>query len=269
MLPTEMASTWPGYSDHRPADGRGVEGGASLAGAQSVFDRCWVDQVRIHPEPGPYPRLVDSGELLPTLSFGDEVLLRYRYQDGSFQAALPMRVVLDGSDRLVTWLAPGTPIMYWALSDGRDPRGVPLGQRFDQKLTTEPRTWQGNGVLRVIPANEPFQVLHFWDDSGEFAGWYVNFESPITRRGVRLDSVDWHLDLWIDPNGVPSWKDEDEALAALGAGHLKERELATARATGRRIIDGLGDWPGPIGEWRTFSPPRDWTIPSLPDDWRS
>jgi hypothetical protein len=33
---------------------------------------------------------------------GDTVLLRYRYQDGSVQAAMPMRTVQDTGDRLVT-----------------------------------------------------------------------------------------------------------------------------------------------------------------------
>lgn len=126
----------------------------------------------------------------PVLSPGDELLLRYRYNDGSLQAALPMRVVLDSADQLVTWLMPGTPIMYWALADGRDPRTVPLVRRFRQPLTTAPRSWQGNGTLRVMPAHQPYQVLHFWDDAGAFAGWYVNFESRKTRRGARLDAVD-------------------------------------------------------------------------------
>jgi len=158
------------------------------------------------------------------------VLLRYRYRDGTLQAALPMRVVQD-DDTLVSWLSSGTQIMYWALPNGDDPRSVPLLDRFNQVLSTGPREWQGNGVLRVMPRHEPFQVLHFWDDDGAFAGWYVNFEAPRRRRGDRVDSVDWHLDLWIDPDGTPTWKDEDEADAAIAAGHLDRR---TSRRPERR-----------------------------------
>ena len=55
-----------------------------------------------------------------------------------------------------------------------------------------------------MPRGEPFQVLHFWDESGGFAGWY--------------------LDLWLDPDGSATWKDEDEAEAAVDAGHLDPRE---------------------------------------------
>lgn len=53
---------------------------------------------------------------------GDEILLRYLYADGSVQAALALRVVVDQPEFLVAWLAPKTPIMYWATADGLDPR---------------------------------------------------------------------------------------------------------------------------------------------------
>lgn len=33
---------------------------------------------------------------------------------------MPMRVVLDEPDLTVAWLAPATPIMYWATAAGRD-----------------------------------------------------------------------------------------------------------------------------------------------------
>jgi len=200
---------------------------------------------------------------------GDDayVLLRYRYRDGTMQAALPMRVVQD-DNTLVSWLSSGSQIMYWALPNGDDPRSVPLIDRFNQVLTTAPRKWQGHGVLRVMPLHEPFQVLHFWDDDGAFASWYVNFEAPRRRRGDRVDSIDWHLDLWIDPDGTPTWKDEDEADAAVSAGHLDQADLATARATGFLIIDDLPGWLHALGDWRTFVPPPEWLSPlPLPDDW--
>lgn len=112
-----------------------------------------------------------------------------------------MRVVEDSQDRLVAWLAGGSQIMYWALPDGRDPRVLPVAERFTAALTTASSTWQGNGVLRVIPIAEPFQVIHFWNDDGVFTGWYVNFEALKIRSGSCLDTVDWHLDLWISAAG--------------------------------------------------------------------
>lgn len=202
-------------------------------------------------------------------AFGDELLLRYRYRDGTLQAALPLRVVDDSPVRIVAWLAEGTDIMYWALVDGTDPRSVPLEERFARGLTTAPRTWTGGGVLRVIPAGRPFQVLHFWDGSGEFAGWYVNFEEPTVRSGNRLDTVDWHLDLWIDHDRQHQWKDEDEAGAALLSGHLTAEDLAVARETGEAILGDFDDFIRDLGDWRSFRPPAQWPTPQLPSDWAS
>lgn len=203
----------------------------------------------------------------PWQQSGEELLLRYRYNDGSVQAALPMRCVLDRPDMTVAWLAPETGIMYWATADGGDPRDTPLQQRFRQVLTTAARTWRGNGVLRVMPADQPYQVLHFWDNDHTFAGWYVNFEAPRVRTGTRIDTVDWHLDLWISSDLQPSWKDEEEAEAAVETDHLQPEDLYQARQVGQAIIDQLPSWPAPIGDWRSFRPNPNWTIPKLPPDW--
>lgn len=198
---------------------------------------------------------------------GTEFVLRYLYGDGSVGAALPMRVVCDAPALMVGWLAPATPIMYWATPDGRDPREEPLGQRFIRPLSTAPRIWQGPGVLRVMPAGLPYQVVHFWGPDGAFAGWYVNFECPVVRHGVRIDSVDWHLDLWIGADRVPTWKDEDEAAVAVAAGRLSAADLHTARTAGESLIEGLANWPQPIGDWRSFQPDPAWRTPCLPPNW--
>lgn len=196
------------------------------------------------------------------------VLLRYRYRDGAPQAALPMRIVRDNDAALVAWLSTGTRIMYWALPDGRDPRSVPLDERFRGRLTTARRTWQGGGVLRVLPAGQSFQVLHFWHPDGQFANWYVNFEAPRVRDGDTIDTVDWHLDLIVEPDWTWRWKDEDEAEAALAAGHLDPVELSTARLTGEKIVADFNSWLQLVGDWRSFRPPESWAGPlDLPDDW--
>lgn len=211
---------------------------------------------------------MDKRDTTPAdLRQGVQILLRYFYNDGSIQAAMPMRVVLDEPDLKVAWLAPATPIMYWATASGEDPRQTPLEQRFNQHLTTGPRTWSGAGVLRVMPVGRPYQVVHFWDDDQVFAGWYVNLEAPRVQHGSRFDTVDWHLDLWITPDRQPIWKDEDEAEAALETEHLRAEDFVTARRAGQSIIDQVQAWPDPIGDWRTFRPDPAWKTPILPGDW--
>lgn len=209
----------------------------------------------------------NSATVRQPLRRGDQMLLRYLYNDGSVQAALPLRVVTDEPELVVGWLAPATPIMYWATADGRDPRRVPIARRFRQELTTAARTWQGPGVLRVMPGDRPYQVIHFWETDGSFAGWYVNFEAPRERVVSRIDTVDWHLDLWISPDRQSSWKDEAEAAAAMETWHLQVEDYELARATGEAIINNLEHWPEPIGDWRTFRPDAEWPTLELPDDW--
>lgn len=197
---------------------------------------------------------------------GEVVSLRYLYRDGSVQAVLPMCTVTDDGETFVGYTPAGTQIMYWALEDGTDPRQVPLDERFRATLTTAPRTWEGNGVLRVIPRGENFQVVHFWDDAG-FAGWYLNLESTKTDGDGFIDAVDWHLDLWIDPHRRPTWKDVDEAEMAVAAGHLTQKQLDRAWTTARGVVDQLADWPASIGDWSGYVPPENWRALPLPDGW--
>ena len=196
----------------------------------------------------------------------DPFLLRYRYRDGRFQAALPLHVVEDRPDRRAGWLSVGSEISYWAMPDGSDPRSVPLEERFAQVLTTAPRRWTGSDVLRVLPAGEPYQVLHFWQGE-QFSGWYINFESPGVWRGRVIDSRDWHLDLWITPDGRGAWKDEDEATAAVESGHLAQRELGLARTTGEGILADVDALLFRVGDWRASRPGQDVSALPLPPDW--
>jgi hypothetical protein len=198
---------------------------------------------------------------------GDQLLLRYFYENGGHQAALPVRVVEDSADRLGLWLADGTEIMYWATHDGRDLRSLPLTELFATPLATAPRHWTGGGVLRVLLPETQFQVLHFWDLNGSFSHWYVNFEASMKRHGSRVDTVDWHLDLVIDADGTGRWKDEDEAIAAVHSGQLDQSRLAEARAIGTSILKEFPSILEPVGDWRNFRAPVDWTALQLPADW--
>jgi len=195
-------------------------------------------------------------------------LLRYKYPDGRLQAALPMHLVERNADRIVGWLSAGTEIAYWATADGADPRTVPLNRRFHQELGSVIRRWEGSGVLRVIPMNEYWQVIHFWDAAGQFLGWYVNLESRKTRTTHAVDAVDWSLDLLISPEFEVTWKDVDEAAAALGTPYLRDDDLTAAQAVGgaieanpRALIDSIGDW-------RDFRAPGTWVPLDLPEHWR-
>ncbi|WP_164743517.1 DUF402 domain-containing protein [Microbacterium sulfonylureivorans] len=171
----------------------------------------------------------------------------------------------DDADVIAGWTSTGTEIAYWATADGADPRTVPLGSRFRQRLTTARRTWTGGGMLRVVPLRERWQVLHFWNDAtGDFLGWYVNLESEKLRREASIDAVDWHLDLLISPDFVVTWKDEDEAAAAAGTPYLRVEDLNSARATGEAIASDPRGFIARIGDWRDCRPDPELGALTLP-----
>ena len=193
-------------------------------------------------------------------------LLRYRYADGRIQAALPLHEVERTPTRTVGWLLAGSDISWWSTADGADPRSVPLESRFAGELFTGPRRWEGGHVLRVLPAGRPYQVIHFWRDA-VFTGWYVNFESPVVWRGRIADTRDWHLDLWVMPDGTVSWKDEEEASVAARFGQVEQRELDLARQEGDRIVADVEGWLAHIGDWRSARPARTLQPLPLPPHW--
>jgi hypothetical protein len=179
-----------------------------------------------------------------------------------------MHVVDESPERVVGWLASGTEISYWATADGADPRTVPLAERFRQELGTAVRRWEGNGVLRVIPLGECWQVIHFWDAAGEFLCWYVNLESRKRVLGHAVESVDWHLDLLISPEFEVDWKDRDEAAAALGTPYLRDDDFQAAQAVGESIAANPREFIDAVGDWRDFRAPDEWGPLDLPRGWR-
>lgn len=157
--------------------------------------------------------------------------------------------------------------MYWSLPGGDDPRVLPLERRFQGPLGTGPRHWRGPGVLHVLEPGEPFQVLLFWDRQGQFSHWYVNFEQPASRTGNRIDTVDWHLDLIIDVDEQPRWKDAEEAVFAVGTSFLSLDALIAAREAGTVILADLNTFLKRNKRWQDFVPPPEWSTPELPKDW--
>src|SRR4051812_45736250 len=75
--------------------------------------------------------------------------------------------------------------------------------------------------------------------------------------------MDWQLDIWVTPDGVPSWKDEDDVQIALATGLLTKAQAREAREEGLRVI---ADRPWPTG-WEDWTPPTEWTPLLLPEDW--
>lgn len=134
-------------------------------------------------------------------------------------------------------------------------------------LRTAARIWQGGGVLRVMPAGKALTGHPFLGERAHVRRVVRQLRSAAVQTWRPHRLFDVHLDLWITADGVATWKDEDEANAAVGTTRLAIADLATARAAGHAIIGDLAGWPEPIRDWRSFRPDPALTVPQLPSDW--
>jgi hypothetical protein len=186
----------------------------------------------------------------------------------------PARVVCDDDRGLLLWLARGSVVVNEVAADGRGMRAMP----FTEWLTLDYRpaigSWQGPGVLKLLPPGARHSVWWFRDDAGAFTSWYVNLE----ESGVRwddgavagVDIVDQDLDLVVRPDRSWEWKDEDEfgeRLAYPDDYWVTDEEAV--RAEGRRVAEQVEAGRFPFdGTWTDFVPDPSWEVPSaLPDGW--
>ena len=188
---------------------------------------------------------------------GDPVLLRSSYR------------------RVVRWCWPHHYVGEW---DGRHGIHVQPGAQgklvkrvagkgyLDYWVTDAPAfdfIWERTRVLRFMREGDAHTVELFWDPEWAFLGWYVNLQAPLVVAADKLDTTDWALDVWVEPNGEWQWKDEDDFARAQELGVLDAAAAAAVRAEGERVI---AEQPWPTG-WEDWRPPDDWEPLPLPPDW--
>jgi hypothetical protein len=143
---------------------------------------------------------------------------------------------------------------------------VQASSYLDYWITDAPAfdyVWDRTHVLRFMREGDEHTVELFWDTDWGFLGWYVNLQAPLSVSTGRFDTTDWALDVWVDPDGTWSWKDEEDFERVQQLGILDAGEAAAVRAVGERVIAAR---PWPTG-WEDWRPPSDWLPLALPDDW--
>lgn len=183
---------------------------------------------------------------------GEVVAWREQWR-GRRYCSIPVRVVEDGEEQTVVYLAEGTRFQF--------PAGAwPWGEHHPWE---EKGAWAGHGVLVIHEPGAAHSVWHFWEgEKRRFAGWYVNMQEPIRRDSAAFDTQDQELDLWIRPDGSWSWKDEQELLDWVPKGRFTAAEVVAIRAEGERV---LAEWPFPTG-WEQWEPDPAWQTPALPPE---
>lgn len=176
--------------------------------------------------------------------------------------AMPVYVVEDSDDALITYIAPQAEIGVvdgpWPTPDGRHP-------------WSDKQRWQGHGALMVQRPGEHHAVWHFWTGPDRaFTCWYINLQTAFRRTAIGYDTQDLELDIVVRPDG--SWT-------------FKDLELLDQRVTEGRYSAELVRWITSLGEelgarleagthwwdhrWAEWTPNPEWEGPSLTPGWHA
>jgi uncharacterized protein len=176
-------------------------------------------------------------------------------------SAKPVTVVERREDRVVLWLAPGTPT--------KAPPGfrVSIPELAAGTWPFSDWRWYG-GRLMIWYRGDSHSTYASWSDEGEFLGWYVNLEEPWRETPLGFDSTDHLLDIVVDPDRSWRWKDEDHLVEAVKVGLFSPEQSEGFRSEGERVIERIEAWSPPFDEgWENWRPDPAWPLPSLPNGW--
>ncbi|QDP97028.1 DUF402 domain-containing protein [Microlunatus elymi] len=207
---------------------------------------------------------------LPLFAPGSTMIAEDRWHD-ELWAAVPQRVVDSTADQLVTYVPTGA---VATRASNRDLPGTETLTR-DQRKMLALRT----GVARVAEVPEaPDKLFLYRSDrwsrinlgwrstTGEFLGWYVNFEFPAERTLTGIRTMDLVLDLWVNPDRSWQWKDRSDYLRAVDDHLLDAAVRPHLDDEAALVLDELNTASGPFAEeWTRFRPGPDWAVPVLTD----
>jgi RimJ/RimL family protein N-acetyltransferase len=221
-----------------------------------VLDKCGFAQVGPITHAG-HPCVLHARDR-DARPIGEPVLLRSVY-GGRVRWTFPHRFTgLDGG-RIGLYCPPGTEgRMLHRHRDGRAPV-----ERWVGGDPPARHVWERTHVLRTTDPAAMHSIDLYWDEAWTFLGWYVNLQAPLVPSLLGYDTTDLALDVWIDPDGTWSWKDEHDLAALVDHGVLDPAGAAAVRREGERVIERS---PWPTG-WESWRPPPEWTPPPLPDRW--
>jgi Protein of unknown function (DUF402) len=202
------------------------------------------------------------------------VILHRHFQRDRLAWLRAMRVVSDDERGLLLWIAPGSPARSLRADDGRTIRAMPFAEWIKRDRRLNAGSWEGPGVLKLVPPGAAHSVWWFWGDEGAFMGWYVNLEEPAVRWDdgsvAGVDIVDQDLDIWVEPDRSWLWKDEHElAERRRFPDHYWVPDPESVRAEGEKLVPLIESGAFPFdGSWCDFVPDPSWLdTPELPAGW--
>lgn len=188
---------------------------------------------------------------------------------GALWAAVPQRVVHSSDDQLATYIPTGA---VATRASNRDLPGTKSLTRDERKMLAL-RT--GEAQVAEVPEAPDKLFLYRpgrwsrislgWDSStGEFRGWYVNFEFPAQPTPTGISTMDLVIDIWVNPDRSWQWKDRDDYRRALDDHLLAPSIRGEIDTETALVLDELSSASGPFSdEWVDFQPDPGWATPRL------
>jgi len=193
---------------------------------------------------------------------GEIVYLRH-FQHDVVSGVFPLRAVQHDDLGVLLWGQAGSRQWMLTMADGAWMRDTPLPEwvRGPKVLV---HAAARHSLLSWHPAGADYSIRFFFSPDGRFLNWYANLEVPAVpwrADGLSgLDTVDWDLDVWIEPDRSWRWKDEEEFAERL---RLPEyywvHDEQRVRQAGLEVIKlaEAGDFPFD-GTWTGFRPDPGW-----------
>ena len=207
--------------------------------------------------------------VLPVYAVDSTIVVEERWHYLPWSAE-PHRVVASSAEELVTWMPAGT------VAVRASNRGLP----GTQQLSREQRKLAALADLRVQPIEtvETPNKLYCWRPgrwsrinlgwhpaTGDFMGWYVNFEQPVAATSTGIWGKDLVLDLLIAPDGTLSPKDEADFEEAIDRGIVPAELRGIFADETERVLAELDEESGPFAPASvSFRPATGWSHPALP-----
>ena len=150
-----------------------------------------------------------------------------------------VQVVSDDGSVLAVLVRPGTPMVF-------------PGHPFGPHPWAGRPAWAGPTVLQLYRPGDLYSVWMMFRD-GQAAGSYINFEAALSRHARAFDTVDYGLDIVIDPSGAWRFKDVDDPARYVATGRMSEAEASAVLLSSRSVAADLERgrrWWAPWDSWR-------------------
>jgi len=190
---------------------------------------------------------------------------------GRLWAARPLTVVEDTPERTLLWIPKGAvrkvPVTPPTRFDPptRQARIVENLQRRDWVLGEH--IWDVSS-LWILHPGAWHAVWVSWSGPGIHLGWYINFQYPLRRTEIGIESMDLMLDVVVEPDMRWRWKDDDEFDEIAERGIFDDSTVARVRREAADVIDCIEDGASPFSEpWASWTPDPRWSMPVLPQRW--